>query len=64
MKRKLVILVTEYSRTPEAEEIFARRGWTKVSDESIPFPKRRHVRDRKHTTPLIDLEIEEWEYGE
>ena len=62
MKKTLIILATKYSRTPEAEEIFDRRGWTKVFDESKTFPKKKKVNERRHSTPLIDLEIEEWEY--
>jgi len=62
-KRRFVILATKYSGTPEANEVFAQRGWIRVFDESKPLPGVKLVRKDKHSTSLIDLILEEYEYG-
>jgi len=62
-KRRLVILATQYSGTPEANEIFSQRGWVRVFDESKPLPGKKLIRKDKHSTSLIDLILEEYEYG-
>jgi hypothetical protein len=62
--KRLVIVATKYSNTPEAIEVFQRINWRLMRDESTIPKTKRIVRKRKHSTPLIDLEWEEIEYGE
>jgi hypothetical protein len=62
--KRLVILATKFSNTPEAEEVFEQRKWRPVRDESTIPKSHRIVNKGKHSTPLIDLEWEEIEYGE
>jgi hypothetical protein len=61
--RVLFMIIEEHSHSKEAEEIFRRRGWTPVNDQSIPLPGKRQVRKTERDTPQMRLEIEEWEYG-
>jgi len=61
--RRLVIVATKYSNTPNAWEVFNQRGWQPIRDESIIPSIKKLVDRKKHSTPLIDLEWEEWEYG-
>ena len=61
--RRLVIVATKYSNTKEAQEVFERRNWMPMRDEST-IPKIKRIVDKgKHSTPLIGLEWEEIEYG-
>jgi hypothetical protein len=62
-KRKLLILATGYSDTPDSNEVFQQRHWTKVDDQSKPLPGVKASQKRTHGTSLIDLIIEEFEYG-
>ena len=62
-KRKLLILATGYSDTPDSNEVFQQRNWTKVDDQSKPLPGVKTSQKRTHSTSLIDLIIEELEYG-
>ncbi len=59
---RLVIIATEFDSTPEAWKVLHQRGWTKVVDNSTIPNGRRQVQSNRHTTPLIDLDLEEWEY--
>ena len=61
--RRLIILATKYSNTPEALEIFDQRGWQPIRDLSTIPSKKKLVDKKRHSTPLLDLEWEEWEYG-
>jgi hypothetical protein len=61
---RLHILATKYARSAEADEVFARRGWEKVCDQSKVPATRRVVRTIKKEFPLAIVEIEEIEYGE
>jgi hypothetical protein len=61
---KLVIKATKFANTPEAREVFDQRGWKPIDDQStVPANKRLVTKDRL-STPLIDVEMEEWEYGD
>jgi hypothetical protein len=60
--KKLLILATEYSRTKDADEIFEKRGWIKVTDRTKTLPISRVVRRSRKETSLFDLIIEEIEY--
>lgn len=61
--KRLIILATRYSNTSEAQEIFQRRDWKLMRDDST-IPKIKRVVDKgKHSTTLIDLDWEEIEYG-
>jgi len=62
--RKLIILATKYSNTKEAMETFEKRKWVPVRDESTIPKIKRIVSTGKHSSPLMDLEWEEIEYGE
>jgi ubiquinone biosynthesis protein Coq4 len=62
--RKLVIVATKYSNTKDAMEVFERRNWRPMRDESTIPKIKRVVNKGKHSTPLINLEWEETEYGE
>lgn len=62
--RRLVIIATRYSNTKDATEVFEQRNWRPIRDESITSKIKRTVSKGKHSTPLIDLEWEEIEYGE
>lgn len=61
-KKKLLILATQFSRSKEADEIFEKRGWTKVTDRTKTLPVSKVVRRSKKETSLFDLIIEEIEY--
>jgi hypothetical protein len=61
--RTLFIVTEECSNSKEADEIFRRRGWNPVDDQSRPLEGRKQVRKTEHDTPQIKLDIEEWEYG-
>lgn len=61
--RILFMVIEEHANSKEAQEIFKRRGWTTVYDQSVPLPGRKQVRKTEHDTPQIRLDIEEWEYG-
>ena len=62
--RKLIIVATKYSDTKEAMEVFEQINWRPIRDEST-IPKIKKIVEKKnHSTPLIDLEWEEIEYGE
>jgi len=61
--RKLDILATKYSRTEEADKIFDELGWVKVVDQTVPIGRPRVVRTSKTSTPIIEVEIIEIEYG-
>lgn len=61
--RKLVIVATKYANTPEALEVFEQRNWRPIQDRSTVPKTKKLVSKRKHSTPFIDLEWEEWEYG-
>lgn len=63
MNRRLVIFATDCSNINEASDIFIQRGWQRARDQSIPLPGKKLVRKDKHSTHIIDLEIEELEYG-
>jgi len=58
-KKKLLILATQYSRTKDADEIFEKRGWTKITDRTKTLPVREVVRKSQKKTSLFDLIIEE-----
>ncbi|MEM2293041.1 MAG: hypothetical protein QXX41_07165 [Nitrososphaerota archaeon] len=62
-ERKLYIIIEEYDANEESEKIFERRGWRSVNDQSTPLPGKKQIRKVQHDTPLIRLEIEEYEYG-
>ncbi len=62
--KRLVILATKYEKNKEADELFNKRGWKRVWDNSKPLGKPRLVRKDKFSTSLIDLLILEVEYGE
>lgn len=61
-KKKLLILATEYARNEEADEIFEKRGWTKITDRTKTLPISEVVRKSRKKTSLFDLIIEEIEY--
>lgn len=61
--RTLFIVAEECANSEKADEIFRRRGWSPVDDQSVPLKGRKQVRKTEHNTPLISLEIEELEYG-
>jgi len=62
-KRKLMILATQYSDTPDSNSVFSQRGWTRVDDQSKPLSGVKASQKNQHSTSLIDLIIEELEYG-
>jgi len=61
--KKLAIIATEFNETPEAWEVLNKRGWTRVIDTSTISGNKKLVNKSRHTTPLINVEFEEWEYG-
>jgi hypothetical protein len=61
--RVLFMIVEEHSNSKEARDIFLRRGWVSINDQSVPMNGKRQVRKTEHDTPQIKLDIEEWEYG-
>jgi len=62
--KKLVILATKYSRTEEADRVFEKRGWIKIHDRSVVPKSRRVVRKDEYLTDLVQLVIEEINYGD
>lgn len=60
--KRLVIVATKYRHDPEAIRIFEERNWQPVMDESTASSKRKMIGRKHHSTPLIDLLVEEWEY--
>lgn len=62
--KKLVIVATKYSNTPEAMEIFEQRKWRSLRDKTVIPKIKRIVSKDKHSTSLIDLAWEETEYAE
>lgn len=62
-KRTLFMIIEEHANSKEANEVFRRRGWVPVNDQSAPLQGKRQVRKVEHETPQIKLQIEEWEYG-
>ncbi len=61
--KKLAIIATVFNDTPEAWEVLHKRNWTRVVDTSTIPGNKKLVNKNRHRTPLIDVEIEEWEYG-
>ncbi len=59
----LRVKVTKFANTPEAWEVFHQRGWERIIDQSKIPEKRKLVNKERHSTSLMDLDIEEWEYG-
>jgi hypothetical protein len=62
-ERKLYIVIEEFDNSEEARRIFERRRWKPVKDQSTPLPGTKLTRKILHNTPLIDLSVEEYEYG-
>lgn len=60
--KKLLIFATKYSNNEDANEIFEKRGWTKITDRTKTLPISEVVRRSKKETNLFDLIIEEIEY--
>jgi len=60
--KKLLILATKYSNNKDADEIFEKRGWTKVTDRTTTLPVSKVIRRAKKETSLFDLIIQEIEY--
>ncbi len=61
--KKLAIIATDFNGTPEGWEVLNKRGWTRVVDTSTIPGNKRLVKKSEHRTPLIEVELEEWEYG-
>lgn len=61
---RIVIKAKKFARTPEADEVFEQRGWAPIYDQTAIPKKRKHVDGGKHSTPLIDVAWEEYEYGD
>jgi hypothetical protein len=62
--KKLVIVATRYANTKEALEVFEQINWRPIRDESTIPKIQKVVNKEEHSTPLIDLDWEEIEYGE
>jgi hypothetical protein len=60
--KRLVIVATKYRHDPEAVKIFEERNWQRVRDESTVPAKKKLVGSEHHSTPLIDVSVEEYEY--
>ena len=60
--KKLLILAIKYSNTEEADRVFERRGWRKVSDRTKALPVSNILKRSRKETSLFDLIIEEIEY--
>ncbi|MGH9921371.1 MAG: hypothetical protein ACRD38_01320 [Nitrososphaerales archaeon] len=60
--KKLAIILEGFNNTPESWELLGQRGYVKISDNTIGSNNKRLVNKHKHTTPLINVEFEEYEY--
>lgn len=60
--KRLVIVATRFNNNEEGRKIFEERNWRPARDQSTIPAKKKLVGKKSHSTPLIDLTWEEWEY--
>lgn len=62
--RRLVIVATKFSRSPEADTVLKQRKWLPIEDKSTYSEHRKLIDRGSKSTPLIGIEWEWIEYGD